>query len=219
MDVDGDDQDRAERTEDGATARRRDRDADGRPEQARPRDRTGRPLPYGTTGVPTTEEHDPDSVEAALEIGARLWNEQRYFEAHECLESVWHAAPEDDRDLWQGIIQVAVAGVHVQRGNPVGALALFRRAAGRLQRYPDVHRGLQVASVRAHAEAAADRVERDGVDGIELPAFPAAPDGAWFTVDPAALEPSVTPTPLPDGPAWLDASRRRAERDDGDATT
>jgi uncharacterized protein len=51
-----------------------------------------------------------------------LWDEQRFFEAHECLEHVWHAAP-DDRDLWQGVIQVAVAGVHLQRGNPTAAPA------------------------------------------------------------------------------------------------
>ena len=216
MDVDGDDRPDADPSEDGGS-RRRDRRGDGRPEQARPRDRTGRPLPHGTTGVPMTDDHQPDSVEAALELGARLWDEHRYFEAHECLESVWHAAPADDRDLWQGVIQVAVAGVHVQRANPVGAVALFRRAAQRLQRYPSVHRGILVAELRTRAAAAAERVERDGVDGLDLPSFPAAASGAWFTADPAALEPPDTPTPVPDAPAWLDALRRRSDDDQGPA--
>ncbi|MEX0835666.1 MAG: hypothetical protein WD010_06215, partial [Nitriliruptor sp.] len=71
----------------------RDRRPDGRPENARPRDRTGRPLPYGTTDVPVTEEHEPVTVEEALLLGVGLWNDERLLEAHECLEHLWHAAP------------------------------------------------------------------------------------------------------------------------------
>ncbi|MCC5950291.1 MAG: DUF309 domain-containing protein [Nitriliruptoraceae bacterium] len=189
----------------------RDRRDDGRPEQARPRDRTGRPLPHGTTGIPLTEEHEPATVEEALELGAALWDEQRFFEAHECLEAVWHAAPEEDRDLWQGVIQVAVAAVHVQRDNPHGAVTLLERAASRLDAYPDLHRGIEVGPLRREARARAARIAEHGLDGVTHPAFPAAPGGAWFTPDPAALEPPTTPTPVPDGPAWLTALERRPD--------
>lgn len=194
--------------DDARTDPPRDRRDDGRPEQSRPRDRTGRPLPYGTTGVPLTEEHDPPDVESALVLGAELWDERRYFEAHECLEAVWHAAPAEDRDLWQGVIQIAVASVHVQRDNPTGAVTLFRRAASRLASYPPVHRGIEVAAARGRAEALAAHVEAHGLAGIELPPFPAAPGGAWFTPTPDALQPPDEPTPIPDGPAWLEALRR-----------
>jgi uncharacterized protein len=191
----------------------RDRRSDGRPEQARPRDRTGRPLPYGTTGVAVTEEHEPDTVEQALELGRELWDQQRYFEAHECLELVWHAAPPDDEDLWQGVIQVAVAGVHLQRGNDHGAAALLDRAARRLAGYPDRHRGIEVADLRRAYDAAAAAVREGRSASVELPRFPAAPGGAWFTADPAALGPPAAPTPVPDEPAWVAAGRpRRARR-------
>lgn len=150
----------------------RDRRGDGRPEQARPRDRTGRPLPYGTTGVPLTEDHDPATVEEALRLGARLWDRHRFFEAHECLEHVWHGASEDDRDLWQGVIQVAVAGVHLQRGNLLGARALLQRAEERLSRYPDVHRGIEVGHVRRFCLDAMANVEAGRADRVVLPAFP-----------------------------------------------
>jgi uncharacterized protein len=190
----------------------RDRRDDGRPEQARPRDRTGRPLPYGTEGVPLTEEHDPATVEEALRLGAELWNEQRFFEAHECLEHVWHAAPEDDRDLWQGVIQVAVAGVHLQRGNPTGAVALLERAAERLDRYPDVHRGIDVATTRRRCRADAAAIRAGTATEVRIPAFPATGAGAWFTPDPSALTPPDGPTPIPDEPAWRAAGRPRAPR-------
>ena len=195
------------------TGAERDRREDGRPEQARPRDRTGRPLPYDTTGVPLTEDHDPSTVEEALELGIQLWNQQRFFEAHECLEAVWHASPEADQDLWQGVIQVAVAGVHIQRGNPVGALALLARAEERLAAYPAEHRGIDVEAARATCRDLTDQIERAGVDETNLPGpFPAVCGGAWFTPDPAALEPPSEPTAVPDEPVWLAAGQPRRPR-------
>jgi hypothetical protein len=64
-----------------------------------------------------------------LAIAVDLWDEERFFEAHEVLEGVWHQAPDPDRLFWQGIIQVAVACCHHQRGNPTGSASLFRQAA------------------------------------------------------------------------------------------
>jgi uncharacterized protein len=191
----------------------RDRRDDGRPEQARPRDRTGRPLPYGTTGVPLTEEHAPSDVEHALALGVGLWGEQRYFEAHECLEHVWHAAPLEDADLWQSVIQIAVAGVHLQRGNPSGARALLVRSAERFAGYPDVHRGIDVAAAVARCRELIRALD-DGApaDTLDVGAFPAIPTGAWFTPDPAALAPPAAPTPLVDEPTWLTAGRPRRAR-------
>lgn len=164
----------------------RDRREDGRAEQARPRDRTGRPLPYGTTGVPLTEHHDPATVDEALELGIGLWHQQRYFEAHECLEAVWHAAPDAERDLWQGVIQLAVAGVHLQRGNIDGARAILDKAAQRLARYPDAHHGIDVAAARRGCADAQHELAARGAaaaapspaDAARLiPPFPSAPDG------------------------------------------
>jgi uncharacterized protein len=186
----------------------RDRRDDGRPEQARPRDRTGRPLPYGTTGVPLTEDHDPTTVEEALLLGVGLWNDERLFEAHECLEHVWHAAPDADRDLWQGVIQVAVAGVHLQRGNLDGAIATLDKARQRLVAYPDVHRGIDVEQLVVFCEGAAVALRDAGaVVEVGFPEFPVMDDGPWFTPDAAQLGPPRTPTPVRAGPAWRDPPR------------
>ena len=186
----------------------RDRRADGRPEQARPRDRTGRPLPYGTTGVALTEEHDPETVEEALQLGIDLWSQQRLFEAHECLEFVWHAAPSGDRDLWQGVIQVAVAGVHLQRDNPDGAAATFRKALRRLERYPAQHRGVRVELLRELCVDGAATLDATGdAATVELPTFAPADAGVWFAPDDDATGPSRRPTPIDHTPAWRQRPR------------
>ena len=49
------------------------------------------------------------------------------------LEGAWKAAPPAERDLWQGLAQLAVGLTHLQRGNGAGAEALLRRAASRLE--------------------------------------------------------------------------------------
>jgi hypothetical protein len=184
-----------ERSELGAV---RDRRADGRPEQSRPRDRTGRPLPQGTCDVPLIEQAEPRTVEAALALAVMRWDERRYFEAHELLEFAWKHGPEEDGDLWKGVIQVAVAGVHLQRGNPIGARRLLDRALARLDALPDVRRGIDIASLRRGAEAARRRLDSGEFPAADWGPFPSCPDGAsdgvWFAATAGATAPSPQPT-------------------------
>lgn len=190
----------------------RDRNAWGRAENARPRDRTGRPLPHDTTRTDLAEQWEYDTVEEALAAGRWLWDQQRYFEAHECLEDVWHHAPEDDRDFWQGVIQVAVACVHHQRGNPAGVVATCRKAATRLAAYPDVHHGVDVDQLRTFCDGVARVTEQAGACvEIGYPVFPAMDDGPWFTED-------ARSTPLTRRPPWQVAAQERRDGN-GRATT
>jgi len=154
----------------------RDRRDDGRPEQARPRDRTGRPLPYGTTGVATIEAVEPATGADALALGVVRWDAQRYFEAHELLEHAWKQAGGADRELWKGVIQVAVAGVHLQRGNPTGARRLLDRALGRLAPLPDVRHGVDLARLRSIAAAALAALDRGEIPAADWGAFPVVDD-------------------------------------------
>ena len=179
---------------------RRDRRDDGRPEQARPRDRTGRPLPYGAQGVALIEPSDPATVEEAVELGIARWEEQRYFEAHELLEHAWKLGPEADRDLWKGVIQVAVAGVHLQRGNRIGARRLLDRALERLAGQPSAHRGIDVAALRGIAEDARAQLDAGRAPAADWGPFPVRADGTgygvWFASTADAVGPSPTPTPV-----------------------
>jgi hypothetical protein len=109
----------------------RDRDPAGRARNARPRDALGRPLPRGATGVEPVPEQalPPDD---ALDEAQRLLDDGRPFAAHEVLEARWKAAPEAERELWQGLAQLAVGLTHAQRGNELGARELTRRGAERI---------------------------------------------------------------------------------------
>jgi hypothetical protein len=71
----------------------------------------------------------------------------RYFEAHEHLEEVWqeHAGP--DRDALRGLVQVAVALTHRQRGNRPGARRVGERAIQNLAPWFPERFGLDLAAL------------------------------------------------------------------------
>lgn len=145
----------------------RDRDDAGRPRNARPRDRLGRPLARGSQGDqagPQPAALDPDD---AVRTAQQLLDDGRPFHAHEVLEDAWRAAPPAERDLWQGLAQLAVGLTHALRGNSAGAVALLRRGADRLARYSgaSVH-GVDLAGVVGSARQLAGRIEQDGLAAI-----------------------------------------------------
>ena len=65
-----------------------------------------------------------------------LWREEKYFECHEVLESLWVVSTGDDKWRYQGMIHCAVA-LHQQRlGNWFGMARQWMRADAKLSRLP-----------------------------------------------------------------------------------
>ena len=89
-----------------------------------------------------------DWTQGDLHEGLRCFHSGAFFEAHEHWESVWLAAHEPERMFLQGLIQVAAAFHHFQRGNCAGTISLLRSALGRLDRYPAVFTGIAVTPLR-----------------------------------------------------------------------
>jgi hypothetical protein len=107
----------------------RDRDEAGRARNARPRDALGRPLPYGAGGEPRAPEGVVRTPEETLREAQELLDAGRPFHAHEVLEDAWKTGPDDERDLWRGLAQLAVGLTHAARGNTSGAATLLARGA------------------------------------------------------------------------------------------
>jgi uncharacterized protein len=149
----------------------RDRDAGGRAKNTRPRDALGRPLPRDAIGEPSVSDEVLPPAEALAEA-QRLLDAGRPFHAHEVLEAAWKAAPDAERDLWQGLAQIAVGVTHALRGNAHGAATLLRRGASRLGRYPG--RGphdIDVAGLRSRSAEIADLIETAGLSAVDPAEF------------------------------------------------
>jgi predicted metal-dependent hydrolase len=95
--------------------------------------------------------------------GLRLFNAGEYFEAHEALEDAWNAEPGKVRELYRGILQIAVVYLHVTRGNYNGAVKVYGRSQKWVNEWPEVCRGIQVGQLRRDAEAVINEVIRLGV--------------------------------------------------------
>jgi len=76
------------------------------------------------------------------------FNQQLFFEAHEVLEELWLPQRGGPRALfYKGLIQLAGAFVHVQKGRRQPALALLGLARQNLKRFPNVYENLDLGPV------------------------------------------------------------------------
>jgi hypothetical protein len=91
------------------------------------------------------------------------FNTEHFFEAHEVWEEVWLASAEPEKRFLQGIIQIAAAFHHYQRGNLLGTRSLLEAGLGRLRDFPADQGGisLDLLCVAADEWATALRGGRD----------------------------------------------------------
>ncbi|WP_030248488.1 MULTISPECIES: DUF309 domain-containing protein [unclassified Streptomyces] len=151
----------------GSPAGARDRDSEGRARNARPRDGLGRPLPYGTDGVPRQPEGVVRTPDETVAEAQRLLDEGKPFHAHEVFEDAWKSGPEEERELWRGLAQLAVGLTHAARGNLTGGARLLRRGAGAAEAWVSgsgsaVPYGIDIEGVAVWARELAQEVERNG---------------------------------------------------------
>jgi predicted metal-dependent hydrolase len=125
----------------------------------RPRDRLGRPLAWDAVNELELDDYDARTAEENHELGRAAVRNARYFPAHEAWETAWkQARGTGDEEFFKGLSQMGAGYVHLQRGNAHGAITLLTRAAGRVGRYPDPHRGIATAALTARMRADAERV-------------------------------------------------------------
>ena len=116
------------------------------------------------------QEHTPDA-DPRWPAALALFNGEAWYEAHDAFEELWHETMGPDRPLLQGIVQIAVAHVHLERGNARGATVLLGEALGRLQGCEDGSLGLDLTRLR---RTIADRLQllQQGAEIAALTALP-----------------------------------------------
>ena len=114
-------------------------------EQERPRGRTA-PLP-------------DEQAEDLFRKGVALFNGVRYWHAHEVWEDLWRAAADEDRDFYQGLIQVAAGLLHLQRRNARGARNKLSEGLAKLRGYVPTHRSIFVNELVGKGERILEDLE------------------------------------------------------------
>ncbi len=98
--------------------------------------------------------------------GLALFNQGKFFEAHEELEEAWREEKSAIRDLYRGILQIAVVYLHVRRGNYAGAIKVYGRSSKWIRKWPAVCRGIQVQKMMDDLEAVMREVGRLGSEKL-----------------------------------------------------
>jgi predicted metal-dependent hydrolase len=81
----------------------------------------------------------------------RLFNAGEWYACHDGFEELWHETQGPCRRVLQGILQIAVAHLHLERGNRRGATVLLGEGLGRLQNAGSEQLGLDLAHLCAAA--------------------------------------------------------------------
>jgi hypothetical protein len=139
----------------------------------RPRDRLGRPLAWDATNELELEDYDAHTVEENHELARAAVRDARYFPAHEAWETAWkQSRGTGDEEFFKGLSQMGAGYVHMQRGNAHGAITLLARAASRVGRYPDPHRGIATARLTQRMLSDAELVRTGELVPGEEATFP-----------------------------------------------
>ncbi|MGE3075642.1 MAG: DUF309 domain-containing protein [Dehalococcoidia bacterium] len=91
------------------------------------------------------------------------FNAGRFFESHEHIEEIWQYETGPVRDAYKGLIQIAAAFVHFNRGNHFGTERLLRTALGYLAPYrPQGAMGFDIEGIASAAEGIYSQVVTSG---------------------------------------------------------
>ena len=90
--------------------------------------------------------------------GINLFNDMRYYDAHESWEELWSDYRLKDDIFIQGLIQLAVAFFHITNLNLKGSRNLFRKCLPKLKKFPSNHRNINLSEIISYAENSEKKV-------------------------------------------------------------
>lgn len=110
-------------------------------------------------------------MEHGIAEGIRLFNRQRYFEAHEALEAEWLKAKGRHRTFLHGLIQVAAAFHHHTRGNRAGFRSLLEKGCAKLESFEKVE-GLNLARLMLELRPWREHLDQPSSHALPASRFP-----------------------------------------------
>ena len=92
------------------------------------------------------DEEIKKSFEENFLNALNLFNDQKWYEAHDAFEDIWNTLDGDERQIVQGIIQVSVSQFHLSKGNLNGATILMGEGLGRIKNRTYINLGIDLES-------------------------------------------------------------------------
>ena len=87
---------------------------------------------------------DLESYEDNFLNALNLFNDQKWYEAHDAFENIWNTLDGDERQIIQGLLQVSVSQFHLSKGNLNGATILLGEGLGRIKNRTNINLGIDL---------------------------------------------------------------------------
>jgi predicted metal-dependent hydrolase len=80
--------------------------------------------------------------------GVRLFNDGSFFEAHDYFEEMWMRANSENRQFYQGLVQISVGYYHLVCKNYEGAVSQLTKGNEKLEHFPNNFANLDLLQFR-----------------------------------------------------------------------
>jgi len=91
-------------------------------------------------------EESAKSFKDSFFVALNLFNNKKWYEAHDAFEEIWNSVDGDERQVIQGILQVSVSQFHLSKGNFNGATILLGEGLGRIKPRTKIDLGIDLES-------------------------------------------------------------------------
>jgi uncharacterized protein len=108
-----------------------------------------------------------DTIPQEFWQGVDQFNQRQFYMCHDTLEAVWVEADFEDKNFYQGILQVAVAFYHLENHNWRGAVILMGEGLKRLSDYAPVYAEIDVEELMTETLMVLRHLQATGADQIE----------------------------------------------------
>jgi uncharacterized protein len=126
-------------------------------------------VPLDPEKLGLTEEQDLLADHRLAEAVA-LFNSGEWYACHDYFEALWHETAGGMRPVLQGILQIAVAELHLEQGNIRGATILMGEGVGRLKACPPDALNLDLVALSKCAMQRLQALQyQKSLEGLELP--------------------------------------------------
>ncbi len=111
-------------------------------------------------------------MEHGFTEGIRLFNEAKFFEAHEALEALWLKATGERKVFLHGLIQVAAAFHHHARNNPAGFHSLLEKGCRKLEAFGADFQGVDLSGLMSQLQLWKEQISQSSAGSRLVPTLP-----------------------------------------------
>tara|TARA_B100000287_G_scaffold309547_1_gene292806 strand:+ start:1477 stop:1845 length:369 start_codon:yes stop_codon:yes gene_type:complete len=102
-----------------------------------------------------------DHLKQSFREACDLFNNQKWYEAHDAFENIWNQLDGHERQVIQGILQVSVSQFHLSKGNKNGATILLGEGLGRIKTRQNLNLGIDLVSFCQNLELLLYKLQAD----------------------------------------------------------